>query len=100
MTPRDSSNRSDQLHPSVTAVDRATTAALRRVPAAPVPARRTSGLQIDDDRGSQTAEYAMVGGVAAAAAAALITIITKGGFIKMLVSLITKLLAEFISKWF
>ncbi len=97
------STRPGDRRPSVAAPPSAREAETGRPLASAVPqpaGRPASRPRLDDDRGSQTAEYALVGGVAAAAAAAFIALITKGGFIKVIVSLIIKALTELIAKWF
>lgn len=63
-------------------------------------ADRTRMLGDDGERGSQTAEYAMVAGVAAAACAALIFLLTKGSLLTDLLALLVKALGKAIGTWF
>ncbi len=62
-------------------------------------ARRRAGA-LDDDRGSQTAEYAMVGGVGAAAAGALITCIKNKDIFDRVMEGVVAALLKTIKSWF
>ncbi len=61
---------------------------------------RLSEVTDDGERGSQAAEYAMVGGVGAAACAGLIAILKNGDLLKRLVEALVNALISFISAWF
>lgn len=54
----------------------------------------------DDERGSQAAEYAMVGGVGAAACAGLVTILKNGDILERLVKALVGALVTFLKGWF
>ncbi len=54
----------------------------------------------DGERGSQAAEYAMVGGVGAAACAGLVTILKDGEVLKKIVTALVKTVVTLIGEWF
>lgn len=62
--------------------------------------RRARTLRDDGDRGSQTAEYAMVGGVGAAAAGALIACVTKPEIWQPVLKAIFDALRRAVRSWF
>jgi hypothetical protein len=58
---------------------------------------RVAGLH--DDRGSQTAEYAMLGGVSAAACGALVTTLRNPELIRRIVEAVIAVLTKTIRSW-
>jgi hypothetical protein len=58
---------------------------------------RVAGLR--DDRGSQTAEYVMLGGVSAAACGGLVTILRNPEVMRRIVDAVVTLLTKLISAW-
>jgi hypothetical protein len=63
-------------------------------------ARRRAAALADDERGSQTAEYAMVGGVGAAAAGALIACIKNTDVLGRIVEAVLRSMFSGIKGWF
>ncbi len=56
---------------------------------------------VDDERGSQTAEYAMVGGVGAAACATAVTIVREeGGVLDRVFETVLNAAVSAIGSWF
>jgi hypothetical protein len=62
--------------------------------------RRLDRLRDDGERGSQTLEYALVGGVGAAIVAAVIAFVSRGTIIERLVRAVIEALVTFIASWF
>jgi hypothetical protein len=62
--------------------------------------RRAHLLGADAERGSQTAEYAMVGGVGVAAAGALIALITKKDLLYRILEAIVTAIIKAVTSWF
>lgn len=62
--------------------------------------RRLDRLRDDGERGSQTAEYAMVGGVGAAAAGALVACIKNTELIESVLRAVVSMLVDTVKRWF
>jgi hypothetical protein len=60
---------------------------------------RLRAASSEDDRGSMTAEYAMVGGVGAAAAGALITCFKQRDVIERILELAIQVISRAIRSW-
>ena len=62
--------------------------------------RRVARLRDDGEAGSQTAEYAMLGGVGAAACGALIALLKNREFIGEIMEAVVSVLTKTVKSWF
>jgi hypothetical protein len=62
--------------------------------------RRLARLRDDGERGSQTAEYAMLGGVAAAACSGLIALLKDKKFLDRVLDTVVDALTKVVRTWF